>query len=77
MAKPANYLGKKNQPLSKKPDLEHKKKIDSLVQEIDKMETGVPGGNMRACIVAALHFEFEVASKFGCHSETKDKFNED
>ena len=42
-----------------------------------KQENNVTGSHMRACVMAALHQDFQLALQLGSQSETKQKFNED
>lgn len=51
--------------------------MKDLCNLVNKDEQHVPGGQMRACVMAALHFDFDLARSLGSYSDTKKKYNEE
>lgn len=55
------------------------KKLEERCQSINKQEAHVRGGDMRACVMAAAHFEFQLANSMLAMSDSKQqrrRFNE-
>ena len=46
------------------------------MQDKDELKS-VPGGQMRSCVMAALHYEFDLAQELASLGDIKKLYNED
>jgi hypothetical protein len=44
---------------------------------VEITESLIPGSSARACIIAVLHFDFEIATDHSTYGETAIKYKED
>jgi hypothetical protein len=47
------------------------KKIEDICSAINKSEAHIRGGDMRACVMAALHFEFQISGSLIAMADLK------